>query len=141
MDIFFESAIGTAFYRELAEAGSGIDVNGDEKRHLIPKLIITWADESEPAEFFAISHVVENKPHFVWALVCVDGMEPHLAYFDTRIFGIWSEDRGIVPWDELYGCYRYTGDFSLQQLLEASTEAIRQPGESFRRVIDALEMI
>ena len=141
MDIFFENAIGNAFYQELVKAGVGVGVNSHAKRDLIPKLIITWSDDIEPTEFFAISHVVEGKPHFVWALVCLDRMEPHLAYFDTRIFGDWSADRGIVPWDELYECYRYLGEFTLQQLLEATTDAFWQPGENIRKVLEALEMI
>lgn len=141
MDIFFEGLIGSAFYRELALAGLGIKASGIDKSILVPKLILVPVEDELQPEFFAFSHVVEDRPHFVWGLVCLWDLDPHLAYFDTRIFEHWAEDKDCPPWNELYSSYRYTGEFTLQQLLEASATEFKKPEGSLLAVIDALKMI
>ena len=120
MSYFLEGLLDPLWYQELLEAGKAM--TNTDKAHLIPRLVITL--DNDEAEFCAISHIVDGYPHFVWTLCVFQGFEPHLAYFDTRIFASWAENAGIPPWDNAFRWYRYVGEQTLQTLLSRVDEVV-----------------
>ena len=124
IDTYFESLVGTALLQELIDAGKGVTQN--DKAHLQPRLVMTL-DNDEP-DFWAISHVLENAPHRVWALCCIESMgEPFFADVDTHIFSSWADEQDIPPWDNAYRVYRYQGERTLTQLMDDVDSILEHP--------------